>query len=143
MNDAGRNDMSYNKVTPEEFVKVIAQMPSRLAAFLTPYSAYDYISKGATCYLSEDSRSGYAITADAELISVFSLPGARQGVAAVRSAVDNGARKLDCLDTILVQLYSKFGFVEYDRMAWDDQYAPENWDYDSFGRPDVVYMRID
>jgi hypothetical protein len=144
MNDAWRNKMSktsYHKVSPQKFVQVISRMPARLAAFLTPYTAEDYESKGANCYLSSNAQSGYVITADAELISVFSLPGARQGAAAVASAVKNGAKKLDCLDTILVQLYSSFGFVEYDRIAWDEQYAPKNWDYEAFGRPDVVFMR--
>jgi hypothetical protein len=136
----GRNKMNYNIVTAEAFIAIIALMPARLAAFLTSYTAEEYASKGATCYLSDDIRSGYAITTDGELISVFSLPGAKQGIAAIRSAVQNGARRLDCLGPKLVKLYKAAGFVEYDRLPWDEQYAPENWDYDSFGRPDVVFM---
>lgn len=140
MKGNGRNEMNYITVTPVEFIAIITLLPARLAAFLTPYTAEDYEAKGATCYLSTDRRSGYVITADGELISVFSLPGAKQGIAAVRSAVQNGARRLDCLGEFLVTLYSKFGFVETDRLPWDEQYAPANWDYEAFGRPDVVFM---
>jgi hypothetical protein len=28
------------------------------------------------------------------------------------------------------------------RVKWDDRLAPENWNYDEYGRPDVVYMEL-
>jgi len=131
----------YEQVTASEFKSTLNQMPSNLSAFLSEYTAREYTDIGATCYLSQDKQSGYAIKPDGELISVFSLPGSRQGVAAVKSAVENGATKLDCLGEFLVTLYRKFGFVEYARDAWNDQYAPKNWDYGKFGKPDIIYMQ--
>lgn len=135
-------NIAYNVAEPETFVEIISQVPAALAVYLTIYSAADYLAKGATCYLSSDRRSGYAITEDKDLISVFSLPGAKQGQAAVKSAIDNGAETLDCLGTYLAAFYRSLGFVEYDRMTWDNQYAPEGWDYDANQRPDVIFMRL-
>lgn len=133
--------MTYTEAAYKEFIKQIRQMPFALSVFLTPYTAEEYEEKGAVCYLSADKQSGYALTREYDLISVFSLPGANQGKAAIKSAVANGAQTLDCIGDFLATLYSKFGFVEYDRLAWDDQYAPENWDYELRGRPDIVFMR--
>jgi hypothetical protein len=37
--------------------------------------------------------------------------------------------------------YQKQGFGLYDKFTWDDQYAPSNWNYEKFGRPDVEMRR--
>ena len=132
---------AYRTAAPTEFKAAIALVPAHLRTFLSPYTAAEYEAKGAACYLSEDGRSGYALTSEADLISVFSLPGAGQGSAAIKSAIANGAQTLDCIDGYLPRFYAQFGFVECDRIAWDDQYAPEGWDYGRFGRPDIVFMR--
>jgi len=132
----------YHRVSPVEFVEVIALVPAMLKPFLTIYSAQEYKASKSACYLSEDKQSGYAITGENDLISVFSLPGAKQGQDAVKSAIENGAVTLDCMDGYLPRFYATFGFVEYSRAAWDEQYAPGDWDYERFGRPDIVFMRL-
>lgn len=134
------NTPKYNKANPEALLAVIAQLPTHLASFLTPYTAEDYVAKNATCYVSDCGRSGYAITEDGELISVVSLPGARHGFDVAINAVENGAKKLDCLGSFLVKLYGAVGFVVVEEIEWDDQYAPENWDYEKFGRLNVYVM---
>jgi len=48
------------------------------------------------------------------------------------TAIDAGAKTLDCFDLYLPGWYSKFGFKEYKREA--------NW---TEGEPDVVYMRLE
>lgn len=62
----------------------------------------------------------------------------------VNQAVENGAKRLDCYDINggLPRLYSRNGFKPVARMKWDD-YAPDGWDYDKNGRPDVVFMAFD
>ena len=130
----------YAKVKAEKFNEIKNQLPKHLAAYLSPYNAKDYEEMGAACYLSHDEKSGYAIKADGELISVFSLPGANQGREAVKSAAKNGACKLDCLGDFLARLYSNVGFVEVERHPWNDDYAPENWDYAKFKTPDLIFM---
>jgi hypothetical protein len=58
----------------------------------------------------------------------------------VADAVRWGARFLDCYDGPLVDLYRRHGFEVTHTIPWDDQYAPEGWDYERRGRPDVVYL---
>lgn len=94
-------------------------------------------------YLSETGKSGYALKPDGDIISVFAEKGSREGVNAMLSAIANGGTKLDCFDGFLAKkFYPRFRFTEYDRLQWDDQYAPEGWDRERFGTPDVVFMRL-
>lgn len=90
--------------------------------------------------MSNGKRSGYGVTEEGELVSVFSLPGAKQGVYAVDHAMDNGAKKLCCFDTGLVEFYESFGFKVTGKVPWNNDYAPANWDYKKFGKPYLVYM---
>lgn len=125
-----------------EFIRNRRDLPKKLRPFITPHTLEDYKDLGAEIYMTQDGKSGYAITSDKKLISVFSKPGAHLGVAAVRQAVEKGAVELDCFDGFLPRFYGKYRFVEYDRIEWDDKYAPDDWDYEEFRRPDVVSMRI-
>jgi hypothetical protein len=86
--------MRYNKADSKKFSKINSQVPENLAVFLSEYSADEYDNMGATCYLSEDEKSGYAIKPDGDLISVFSLPGAKQGSAAIKSAIKTELKNL-------------------------------------------------
>ncbi len=133
--------MKYKKAAFGEFIRAISQMPERLKMFLTKYTDMEYAELGAVAYLSEDKRSGYAITKNYDLISVFSLPGARQGNAAMEDAIRNGARTLDCFDGFLPDFYRQYGFIEYKRVTWNDRYAPQEWNNEEFGSPDIVYMK--
>lgn len=93
-------------------------------------------------YVTEDGRTGFALRGD-ELISVFSLPGEHGGDAAVAQAVRQGARRLDCYDIGggLPAFYARHGFRPIARVAWDDEYAPDDWPA-VLGRPDVVAMAV-
>lgn len=60
-------------------------------------------------------------------------------------AVAAGGRRLDCFDTVLPAIYAKSGFVPVARLKWNDDYAPDGWNYTLYqryngGRPDVVFM---
>lgn len=81
-------------------------------------------------YLAADRCTGFILSAEGELKSVFSTNG--KGAAALQYAMEQGARFLDCFDGFLVKFYSCFGFREVRREA--------NW---TPGGPDVVYMRTD
>lgn len=133
--------MTYHIAKAAAFISQRNQTSAQYQVFITPYTAAQYASMGATCYLSNDQRSGYALTAEYDLISVFSLTGANQGPDAMASAIENGAATLDCIGEFLVQYYAGYGFKEYKRIQWDDAYAPKNWDYDQFKRPDIIYMK--
>jgi len=133
---------TYHEVSPKEFISQLAKVPASLSPFLSNYSIEDYEDEDATCYLSNDAQSGYAITGDLDLVSVFSLPNAKQGKAAVFNAIENGARTLDCTGDHLADLYKQCGWQEVSRVKWDNKYAPDSWDYLKFGTPDIIYMKI-
>jgi len=132
----------YGRAEPEEFIQQRDRIPDRLRPFVTPYNALEYRDMKIRMYLSESGRSGYGITEDGSLISIFSLPGAKEGMRAVRDALKNGAVKLDCIDGKLPGFYELFGFKEYNRIKWEDKYAPADWDYSTYGRPDIVFMKL-
>jgi hypothetical protein len=118
-------------------------------ANITPYTSEDY-SKFKT-FLSADKQSGYAVKPGSlteagtdELVSVFSKPKGR-GAEMLQHAVDvGGAKQLDAFDIggKLPKLYGS-EFKETSRMKFDPQYAPNDWDYQRVGTPDVIGMQLD
>ncbi|MGW4336780.1 hypothetical protein ACWEK5_28825 [Rhodococcus koreensis] len=100
--------------------------------------------------VTEDGKAGVALKDD-EVVSVFSHnDGAHPNAAPsmLRQATVLGGRRLDCFDTVLPNIYADAGFVPVARLAWNDDYAPEGWNYDTYrryndGRPDVVFMAHD
>lgn len=110
----------------------------------------EYAAQGMQLFLSADGLSGVVIKPDGDLVSAFSSKGAPagRGEALLLLGIQQGATKLDCFDTVLPQLYSKMGFVARARMKFNDEFAPEGWDFEVFkkhnaGRPDVIFMRLD
>jgi hypothetical protein len=126
----------------EAFIAARDSLPSRLHGFVVPYSLEDYLSKRAHLFLTADERGGFAVI-NGELASLFSLPGARYGDVLVAASVQSGAERLSCYDNHgkLFTLYSRHGFRETLRVSWNDEFAPHDWDYDAWGRPDYVEMR--
>jgi hypothetical protein len=136
-----------------EFHKIVSEAAEEspmIKANVTSYTPEDY-AKFKT-FLSSDKKSGYAIkpaneTSDklrVELISVFSKEKGR-GKDILEHAVDvGGAKQLDAFDinNKLPSLYGK-EFKETSRLKFDPQYAPEGWDYDKLGTPDVIGMELD
>lgn len=59
---------------------------------------------------------------------------------ALRTAREHGGRWLSVFDTPVAERYAREGFRPVARIPWDDAYAPAGWDYDAFGRPDVIFM---
>ncbi len=139
-----RADAVVECSTVEDMARFIASrdsLPNDLRGFLMPYSREKYVAKEARLFLTADGRGGFALIRD-ELASLFSLPGARYGDMLVRSAIEEGANTLSCFDNCgkLVSLYSRHGFKETLRVPWNDEFAPQAWDYAAWGRPDYVEM---
>jgi hypothetical protein len=66
---------------------------------------------------------------------------------AMATAQAAGGTRADAFDTVLPKLYAQAGMEVVGRVHWDDDYAPDGWDYDQFakfngGRPDVVFMKF-
>jgi hypothetical protein len=141
-----------SSANPAEFQKVVSDAAEKnpmIKANVTPYTPEEY-EKFKT-FLSADKNSGYAVKPASmtqagkdELISVFSKNKGR-GKDILNHAVDVGkAQQLDAFDinNKLPSLYGK-EFKETSRMKFNPQYAPEGWDYDKLGSPDVVGMDLD
>ncbi|MGG7104819.1 hypothetical protein [Rhodococcus sp. 24CO] len=121
---------------------------NRFAASVYVYSADEYA--GMRLLVTDDGRSGIALKDD-EIVSLYAHrdsnhPGAANSM--LETAVAAGGRRLDCFDTVLPAIYAKSGFVPVARLKWNDDYAPDGWDYNTYaafngGRPDVVFMAHD
>lgn len=114
---------------------------SKRRGYLSEYSEEEF--KDMTTYKVKGYDIGYAIKPDGDIVSVFNNSNVGGvGSELIKSAIRNGGTKLDHFDGWLSDFYEKLGFEEYMRYTWDDQYAPENWNYEKDGRPDVVFRKI-
>lgn len=60
------------------------------------------------------------------------------GTPLMKSAIKNGGCFLDHFDGYLSNLYSKLGFVEYDRIKFDPKYVNKEFEK-KYGKADVIY----
>lgn len=112
---------------------------------------------GMRMFVSPDGMAGTALAADDAtgegnppdyVTAVCKRAGCswdHTGARMVGIAASQGGKRLDCFNTFLPGIYRKAGFCMVGRMKFDDQYAPETWDYQAMGkynhgRPDVVFM---
>jgi hypothetical protein len=106
---------------------------------LSPHTPEEFAANKV--YVTPEGDSGFMVTPDGDLQNVFNNSPVRgAGKAAVERAVAEGATTLDAYDGFLPGYYSQFGFRETGRMKFVDEYAPEGWDFETQGRPDVVFM---
>ena len=94
-------------------------------------------------FIHHTGLAGFAITPSGELINGFNNSDIRGlGVELIKDAIKLGANHLNCFDGYLPKLYSSLGFIETSRIAFEDKFAPEGWDYSKLGRPDIIFMEI-
>ena len=101
------------------------------------------IPENAEYFLRVDVSAGFGVTDEGELVALFN-GSEKSGVGSelVEEAKQRGAQHLSCFET-LVGFYEPLGFSVTGRTEWDEEYAPENWDYETYGRPDVVTMELE
>lgn len=134
-------DIAFRQVPADSFHTAISRIKERShGAFVHVYSPEEY--QHMRTFLSADGLVGYAITSEHDLVSVFNASDVKgAGKAAVQDALRNGAKSLDAFEGFLPQYYKQFGFNEYKRDPFNEEYAPKDWNYEQHGRPDVVYMK--
>ncbi|QPG47506.1 MULTISPECIES: hypothetical protein [unclassified Rhodococcus (in: high G+C Gram-positive bacteria)] len=118
------------------------------AASVSVYDEDDY--RRMRLLVTDDGKAGAALHGD-EIVSVSAhrdCTHPRAARAMVRYATALDGRRLDCVDTVLPDLYAEAGLVPAARVRWNDDYAPAGWDYDNFrafnqGRRDVVFLADD
>ena len=103
---------------------------------------HDNYGDDVKCYLSEDGLCGFAVEADGNLVSVFSLrPGSLKAMK--NSILAAGATHLDAYaskNQDLAKIYTKvLGFKVASRMDYNMDYDHDNIAA-NHGNPDVVFM---
>jgi hypothetical protein len=108
---------------------------------------------GAMMFLSPDGYYGFAIQPDGDAGSLFAhgenkKTGSRRLLSLFRAfpkMIMEGSRvKADSYATALPRSYTANGFRPVSRIPWNDEYKPENWDYEKYrmyqdGRPDMIF----
>lgn len=94
-------------------------------------------------YLSEDGLSGFSITPDGDLISVFNASGKPGFLNAIAPQVKEKVKTLDCYNSSnqpLMGIYSKvFGFKTASVMDYNMEYDHDNI-AENHGNPQVAFM---
>ena len=106
---------ALSRLQANDLAKANAGLPTKGLHTLTPYGVAKY--QTMSCYLGANNSSGFALTGQGELVSVFSTQRS-SGSAIVAAAIANGARTLDCFALRqgnayvgpLFTLYSRAGF---------------------------------
>jgi len=138
-----KKQFHYHIAAFAEFIRARDRLPDWMKLFLALYSKEEYQEIRASTYLSSTQKSGYGIDQERNLISVFSLPGAKEGDSAVKDGIRRGACQLNCIGKKLSKYYrEEHNFEEYRRDKWDDRQAPPGWDHKRWGKPDIIYMRL-
>jgi len=130
----------------------LARNSSTYGSSVTLHDLDYYQQDDVRMFLTQDGLGGIVLNGD-EIVTGFMHPEASdrgQGaiVSMVSNMVDLGGRRLDAYDTVLPGFYAEAGFRPVARLRWDDQFAPDDWDYDLYdrwngGRPDIVFMTFD
>lgn len=117
----------------------------KFGASVFVYPEEDY--QNMQLFMSKDGKQGIAVKPDGDIVSAFSTGGGN-AEELIRTAIAAGGTKLDAFDTVLPDIYKKFGFKEVRRESWNEEFKPEGWDKETFkkfneGEPDVVFMEYD
>ncbi len=102
-----------------------------------------YQDKHTKLFLSEDRLAGLAVSPDGDLVSGFKHPKSKANFDELLDEASPLSTHLDAFASgngHLPELYAKHGFKPIARVKFDRKYAPEGWDYDKHGEPDVVFM---
>ena len=127
--------------TPEEFYEAIGRAKERnpYGAFVTQHKIEEYARM--RLFITTDGQAGIAITEDNNIVSVFN-GGEKRGVlkTLLPVAIQQGGRKLDNYNSPgLSALYELYGFNPVSKVKFNSMFAPDDWNYERDGEPDVVF----
>ena len=137
----------------DDFIKndfknfIIARDRTNREGFITPYTEMEMIREGFETYQVRSFDIGFALhkldDGNVDITSVFNNEKEVRNIGdyLLKAALKHGGTQLDHFEGKLSDIYGRNGFKEYERYKWDDNYAPKNWNYEKYGRPDVVLRR--
>jgi len=93
-------------------------------------------------YLTPDDTAGVAVTPDGDLVSVYKDIASTQRIGPLLNEASKVSRTLDAYDigAMLPNLYAGHGWRPAARVRFNPDYAPEGWNYELLGEPDIVLM---
>lgn len=133
------------ETTPKTYVEELAK--TKESDPETYWSVSEVSEEDAAKGTIIDTADGSALVKpDGDIAGVFKkLASKAKGVAQdlLNKAVAAGGIKLDNFDGYLTKQYEKAGFRVVSRTPFNEQYAPEGWNKEKHGTPDVVAMVYD
>lgn len=89
---------------------------------------------------ANEDRAVWALTPDQDIVNFASVWGwAWKPV--MFEMISKGGIKMDNYWEWLVREYEKYWFEPVAKTKWDDQFAPDNWNYAEHWRPDIYFMK--
>ncbi len=148
LNKIGVTDNEFRETTgnPELFSFALesGKSSNENGVMVDSHTADELRNEGAITFLAKDNMSGGAVMPDGNITAVFKnskSKSRRAGVDIITTALENGGNKLDCYGKNLLSLYASLGFEPVARVKFNAEYAPEGWDFDKFGMPDIYVMK--
>lgn len=115
-------------------------------AYVDNQSVDELTEKGAVMILSKNGLAGAAVgTVGKDAGNIFAVFKNRRSHARGAStslmiqAIAEGGNKLDCFNGGLSKMYARTGFIPVARVAFNQEFAPEGWNFNRDGTPDVVF----
>jgi len=136
-------DVEISEVSPDEFTDSVSRLleeDPEMGAFLSEHDPEEF--EDYTLLSAEEGTAGVAVSPTGDIQNLHAGDDAPPGTGEklLREAIENGGRTLDNYDTFLTRLYARNGFNEVSRMNFNPEFAPDEWNYDDYGHPDVVFM---
>jgi hypothetical protein len=93
-------------------------------------------------FMAEDASAGVAVGRNGDLVSVFKSKDSKTRIGDLLTDASKIAKTLDAYDVngYLPTLYSNYGFTPVARIKFNREFAPEGWDFETMGEPDIVFM---
>jgi len=96
-------------------------------------------------FLYAGGEAGFAVGEDGNITNVFKNPDftKRKGTVyeMLSQAVDKGGDRLDNYDGALTTFYAQSGFQPEARLEFNREFAPDDWNYERDGEPDIMFSR--
>jgi len=128
---------------------VVALRTAEEIGFMLGEGCFIILFNDSILYDSTYAYAGCIVEKDGDIDSLFNNTDiSGMGAVIMRAAIKlNEERgvvsKGTCFDGFLTSYYkTAFGFEEAWRKPFDPEYAPDDWDYQKYGRPDVVGMTL-
>ena len=126
----------------EEFAEAtrVGKQDNPHGAFVDLHTLEEY-EKMKVRLLSEDGKSGIAVEEDGNIVNLFSANSSTNGSsrALFIAAIENGGVKGDNFGPRLTDLYTQMGAIPVARVKFNDEFAPDGWNYEQDGRPDIIF----